>query len=87
MSNDLKIVSTECGDWYGIYVNGILKGEGYSIGNKDWARLINKYKNFSGSIEFIEIWDEVTDVTHLPHRFDSLSKDFLRTYFKLEVNE
>lgn len=83
MNNDLKIVSTECGDWYGIYVNGMLEGEGYSIGNKDWARLINKYKNFSGNVEFIEISVEVIDITSFPQLFDNLPKDFLKTTFKV----
>jgi hypothetical protein len=40
------IISTDDGDWEGIYVDGILFEEGHSLSNKDFINLINRFKNF-----------------------------------------
>lgn len=76
---DLIIVSSECGDWYGLYVNEKLEKEGHSIGDNDWINLIIKYKHFSGNIDKFEVSDDFCEeLGSFPEKFEEIPKNFLK---------
>lgn len=56
----VTVVSCECGDWSGMYVNGILEYEGHQIYKRDYIDLIRNHKTFKDVVCF-EITDEHLD--------------------------
>ena len=78
MSNKIVITNSECGDWSGIYVNGILFYEGHSIDNSVWIDVIKRYKVFSGEIHSYWIADEwLENRGNFPDKFNDIQKEFL----------
>jgi hypothetical protein len=53
MGKSIKIVQSESGDWYGLYVDNKLFTQGHNITINDFVNLIRKYKQFKTVVHFV----------------------------------
>lgn len=73
---NLTIVSSECGDWYALYVDGVIECQGHNLYIDDWCDLIRKYRKFSGNVEFFTVFDSFCEkIGHFPDKFEDLKKE------------
>lgn len=77
---DLIIISNDSNDWQGVYVNDELFAQGYSISEKDWIELIQKYKYFSGKIKVFKLTEEqMKELGYLfPINLSNIPQSFLK---------
>lgn len=70
----VTIFSCESGDWYGLYVDGILEYEGHQIYERDYIDLIRRQKVFKDVFCF-EISDEHLDWlgNSFPHKLEDVN--------------
>ena len=71
---NFTFVSSECGDWQALYINGELAVEGHSISARDVLDAIANI--LPNKVESYEIPDEVAEMgvpTNLKNLFDDLS--------------
>lgn len=73
MDMDIKLVTTEKGDWYGLYINNELKSEGHSIDSQNVVKLLAK--TFNIRFHKSEISNEVFTRLgfYMPRYYDELN--------------
>lgn len=71
----LFVCHSECGDWYGIYINGELNYEGHDIPNHVWMTIIQMNRYYL-SVEEFEVSDEYMERGSFPDKFEDIPKEF-----------
>lgn len=67
-------VTSECGDWQALYIDGVLAAEGHSISPRDVLDAISDI--LPNKVESYEIPDEVAE-NGMPENLKDLSDDLL----------
>lgn len=73
------IISSDDGEWEGMYVDGYLFEEGHRLSNRDWMDLINKNKYF---ISAEQKWIDGINLEDLgasfPFRLSEIPEEYIR---------
>lgn len=70
MKTKFTIISSECGDWEALYINGKLAVEGHSLSVRDVLNCIDNI--LPNEVESMEISDEVAEMG-MPMHLNDLS--------------
>lgn len=78
MGNTFYLCKSECGDWYGIYINGRLEYENHSIPDHIWLDIIRK-NNYYVEMKTFEVIDMYMEsVGNFPSEFKGIPKGALK---------
>lgn len=72
------VIGSECGDWWGMFIDGELFVEGHAIYEKDWINAIQTFQHFDPKVDCYNLLDEYLEhIGNFPFYFKDIPKDLL----------
>lgn len=77
---DVLLLSSQEGDWEGLYVNGEIVDQGHRIDRDDFLELAEKYNFKSSDVRKKELTNEDEEETSMSGRFPRLLSELAGNY-------